>query len=138
MARNSTARRALSVVHPASNDKIERKAQELDEIRKELKKLTDEKDALNLELLRLVKRQGEADEDGKIRYDTDAHKFQIIEGRSVSTNGQKAIKKLVALGVSLKVAKKAIAAATTEKDYEYVRIDTRADDEGDGGEDRAS
>lgn len=123
MSRNT----ALAVVHPSSTSRIERKADELDAVRAKIKALTAEKDALSEQLLKLVRREGEEDEKGKVRYATDAHKFVVIEATNRTTSGAKAIQMLIKLGVNAKLAAKAIARATSETDYEYVRVDKASD-----------
>lgn len=123
----------LAVIHPSSTSRIERKADELDAVRAKMKALKDEADALSQQLLKLVRREGEEDEKGKIRYATDAHKFVVIEATNRTTSGAKAIQMLIKLGVNAKLAKKAIDRATNETDYEYVRVDKASDpDDADG------
>lgn len=117
----------LAVIHPSSTSRIERKANELDAVRAKMKALKDEADALSQQLLKLVRREGEEDEKGKIRYATDAHKFVVIEATNRTTSGAKAIQMLIKLGVNAKLAKKAIDRATNETDYEYVRVDKASD-----------
>lgn len=123
------ARTALAVVHPSSTSRIERKADELDAIKSKIKALKEDADALSKQLLVLVKREGEADEDGKVRYATDAHKFLVISATNTTVSGKKAIQNLIKLGVNAKVAAKAIRRATSETPYEYVRVDKASDDE---------
>src|SRR5438477_273105 len=121
------SRPALVAIHPSSTSRIERKADELDAANARLKEIKEQCDDLKAQLLRLTKREGEADEDGKIRYQTDKHKFLVIAAESTTVSGKKAIQNLIKLGVNAKTAKKAIDRATSHTPYEYVRIDSRAD-----------
>lgn len=117
------ARAALAMVHPASTSRIERKAEELDAVNAQLKQLTERKVALAGQLLVLVEREGEADDDGKLRYATDAHKFVVIETKNVTCSGKAATAALIRLGLNAKLVKKGIAKATKETPYKYVRVD---------------
>lgn len=123
----------LAVIHPSSTSRIERKADELDSVKAKLKALKEQADALSQQLLKLVKREGEADEDGKLRYATDAHKFLVVAATNRSVNGKKAIQNLIKLGVNAKIAKKAVDRATSETPYEYVRIDKAGDPDDEDG-----
>lgn len=134
MARSAAARKArpspspLVVVHPSRESKIERKSEELVTIREQIKDLEARKVELSAQLLRLVKIEGEADEKGKVRYETDTHRFVVVGGSSVHTSGDKVVQALVKLGVKATVAKKAVARGTSKTEYEYVRVDVRKPD----------
>lgn len=121
MARSSAARK-MAVVHPASESRIERAANELDEVRRAIKDLELKKDELNARLLLMVKREGEADHEGKVRYETDLHKFQIIPGKNVQINEGKLRASMVAMGLTPAKIEKAIAPAKTVTEYEYVGV----------------
>lgn len=122
MPRLAKNRTSLAIVHPASESRIEQKANELDRLRAKIKELELDKKALSDQLLKMVRAEGEVDEKGKLRYETDLHTFQVIPGKSVTTNGLKAVQALVKLGVKASVAKKAIDKATATVEYEYVGV----------------
>ena len=120
MAKSATA--SLGVIHPASTSRIERAAAALDEKRKQIAQLTEEADALKARLLAMVKSEGEADEQGKVRYETDQHKFTVIGGRNTYANPAKLKIAMTANGITPKVQAKVFAAAVTETEYEYVGV----------------
>ena len=122
MARTSAAR-SLGIVHPASTSRIERAASELDEIRAKLKELEERKSELAARLVIMVKREGEEDEKGKVRYSTDLHKFVVVQGKNVHTSGDKVQQLLIQKGVKATIAELCVAKATTTTPYEYVRVD---------------
>ena len=120
MRTNAARKSNLGIIHPASTSRIERVATELDTLSEQIKALETTKVELNARLLLMVKREGNEDEKGKIRYETEQHKFVVVAGKNTHTSGDKVKQALVSLGVSPKIAVKAIAKGTTTKEYEYV------------------
>lgn len=144
MRTNAARKSRLAVVHPSSNDRIEQAALELTGppdlnekslillvnrilvefgIRPVVKALEAEKKVLGDRLVKMVQREGEEDEKGKVRYTTDAHRFVVVGGKSVTVNGDKVKQALIKAGVRAKVAAKCVAAGTSIVEYEYVRVD---------------
>jgi hypothetical protein len=128
MPKSNAAR--IAIVHPASTSRIERAAQELDAIRKQLADLNVRKDELSARLLLLTKAEGEADDAGKVRYETDAHKFVVIPGKNVYVDPKKLMIALTSIGITPKVQRKVRAACVKETDYEYVGVYVKKQDEG--------
>lgn len=125
--RANTAR--LAVVHPYGDSKIERLSGELVALREQIKQLEAQKSELSTKLLRLVQAEGEADAEGKVRYETELHKFIIIQGKNVTVSGTKTLQALVAAGVKARIAKMAVAKGTSTTEYEYVRVDEKKAEE---------
>ena len=121
MAKPNPAR--LGVVHPSSESRIERKAAELVALRAKISELEKDKTALSAQLLKMVLAEGEADDDGKIRYETDAHKFQVVKGCSASRIDKVQLTKL---GVKQSIIAKATIPGT---EFEYVRVAAIVEDE---------
>lgn len=122
---HATSSRKLADVTPGPGraSRIERKAAELTDLRKQIAEMELRKTELSAQLLKLVKAEGEPDLKGKIRYESDTHRFVVIESKSTHLNATTLLK----LGVKASLIKK----ATTETPYEYVRVDERKDDEAD-------
>lgn len=113
----------LAIVHPASTSKIERASTELVQIRTQIAELETRKKELSERLLRWVQAEGEPDDEGKVRYETDAHKFLIVEGTSASKIDPKL---LMRNGVTQKVIQKSTVEGTP---FSYVKVMVRADTE---------
>lgn len=110
--------RKLADVSPANRaDRIEKRAAELTDIREQIKALEARKTELSGQLLKLVKAAGAEDEEGKVRYESDEHRFVVVEGKSTKLDP----KKLMQYGVKASIIKK----STVESPYEYVRVDVR-------------
>lgn len=124
MAR-SAARRKMYAVHPASESRIERASNELIQLREQIKELEQRKDDLGKDLLRMVKHEGEVDEHDKIRYETELHKFVVVDGKSRTINEAKLKQALMKLGVPTKTILKAIIRSVTETPFQYVRVDEK-------------
>lgn len=156
MPRANVAR--LAVIHPASTSRIERAATELcgvenidvDEksltefgkrygIRKAIKFLEALKEEYNARMVLMIKREGEADPKGKIRYYTDAHQFQIVNGRNIHTDVEMIKKNAASMGLTPKQTDKLLKNAVSVTEYEYAGIypAKAKDDETKGGRDKA-
>ena len=136
MPQSAAARKpALTVVHPASTSRIERASEELVAIREQIKALEERKKELADRLLVMVKREGEPDEKGKVRYQTDLHKFIVIEmpGR-VTVNEAKLKASMAKNGLTPKQMEKIITPArTVGEPSERIGVYERKDgDEGEG------
>lgn len=112
----------LAVVHPASESRIERAATELDQVRRQIADLVEKKEALAARLLLMTKQEGEPDAEGKVRYETDLHKFVIIPGTNVYIHPKKLTLALTAQGITPKVQRAIRAACVQETEYEYVGV----------------
>lgn len=116
--RKARANAGLADVSPTNRaNRIENKAYELTKLREQIKELEARKTELSAQLLKLVKVEGEADPDGKIRYLSDEHRFVVIEGKSTKLDP----KRLMKFGVKASIIKR----STVETPYEYVRVDAR-------------
>lgn len=146
----SKAARKPSIVYPAATSRIERASAELTgppETRKPeevspnilkmiqsaieqygvrplLKALETYKDELMVRLVRLVKIEGAEDEKGKLRYETDLHKFQVIAGRNVYIGETELRKAMTAAAITPKVQAKILNNPKVMKvtEYEYVGV----------------
>lgn len=124
-----TARDDMYIVHPASTSRLERKGEEYRKVQAKFKALEQEKKALMADLCKLIRREGEADEKGKLRYETDVRTFLHIEAENAYTDAKKALQHLVKLGVKPLVARKALRLATSHTPYEYVLMTEKKEKE---------
>lgn len=149
MAKSVAARAARKpvLVHPASTSRIARASVELmgplpgdatltDEeilsaldtsiqrfgVRPIIKALETRKSELMERLVGMVKREGEEDDKGKIRYETELHRFQIIDGENVYLSEKLLRVAMTACGITPKVQAKILRAKGVRKvtPYEYV------------------
>lgn len=99
---------------PQASARVTALVTELADIRQQLTELNARKDEIGARLTKRVTEEGESDEEGKIRLQTDTHAMVVVdaENRSVSA------KTLLALGVKASV----IAKATTVTPYRYVSV----------------
>lgn len=112
MASSSNRSQHLVDVKSASPARLERIATEYKSLCKQAADIEIRKKELSAKLLRLTKVAGEEAEDGKIRASTDSWDLVIVD----SSNSQLDPKKLMQLGVSARIIKK----ATVKKEYSYV------------------
>lgn len=120
------ARRSAGLVDvtPSNRaDRIEAKAEELTKIRDHIKELETRKLELSAQLLKLVKAEGSEADDGKWRYESDDHRFLVVEGKSTRLDP----KRLMKYGVKASIIQK----STVETPFEYVRVDVRKPDQDD-------
>lgn len=129
MKTNAARKSNLGIVHPAGTSRIERAATEYRAICEQVKTLEESKKALQARLVVMVRREGTEDEKGKLRYETDLHRFVVVGGKNVSVNGDKVRQLLIQKGVKAKIAEAAVTGATKITEYEYVRVDDRPNDE---------
>lgn len=129
MKTNAARKSNLGIIHPAGTSRIERAATEYRATCEQIKTLEATKKALQERLVVMVKREGELDEKGKLRYETDLHRFVVVGGKNVSVSGDKVRQLLIQKGVKAKVADAAVTGATKTTEYEYVRVDDRPADE---------
>lgn len=136
----AAASRRLAVVHPHATSRIARAAEQLvglpnvtvDErtiedlahrfgVRPLIKALETKRDELNGRICTMIRHEGEEDEKGKIRYQTDAFKFIIIPGKNSYINEAKLRKAMVGAGLTPrqieKIVEKSGCKSVTE--YEY-------------------
>lgn len=148
----------LAVVHPASTSRIERAAIELcgidnldlDEktltefakrhgIRKAIKFLEVMRDEYNARMVLMIKREGEPDPKGKVRYHTDAHSFLIVAGRNTYTDIDVIKKNAASMGLTPKQTGKLLANAVKVTEYEYPGIyPAKTKEEGKSGKGKSS
>lgn len=122
MARpNANPSRKLADASPLGRaDRIERKGAQLKDIQKQISDLEIQKKELSAQLLKLVKLEATADDEGKLRYETEGFNYVVVESKSSKLN----TKKLMKLGVSARIIKR----ATVETPYEYVRVDLKKEE----------
>lgn len=130
MRTNAARKSNLGIVHPSGTSRIERAATEYRATCEQIKELEATKKALQERLVVMVKREGELDEKGKLRYETDLHRFVVVGGKNVSVNGDKVRQLLIKKGVKPKIADACVTLGTKTTEYEYVRVDDRPTDEG--------
>lgn len=147
MPRTSAARSHKPVeIHPASTSRIEKASRELKGpggeptphpdivadlaahileygVQPLISALTTHKDELNARLLTMTKHEGDPDEKGKIRYETEDHKFVIIKGRNVYI-GEKDLRQAMTTNgikptLQEKILNKKVKKVT---EYEYVSV----------------
>lgn len=108
-----TLRSALSTV-PQASPRVARLVTEKAELAAQRTALDVKLKDIGDKLLKLVHREGEPDDEGKIRLETDSAKLQIIPGKNETISK----KKLIAMGVKPKL----IAQCTDTVEYEYVGV----------------
>lgn len=111
-----------ATIHHFATSRVEKASNELDHTRQQMKELKVRQDELSARILRLVKQEGEPDEKGKIRYETEAHKFQVIPGTNIYTDRDKMRTALMVAGLTPKQVTKIEAACVKETPYEYVGV----------------
>lgn len=126
---NAARKSNLGIVHPAGTSRIEKAATEYRTACEQIKVLEASKKALQERLVVMVRREGQEDEKGKLRYETDLHRFIIVGGKNVSVNGDKVRQLLIKKGVKPKIADACVTGGTKTTEYEYVRVDDRPTDE---------
>lgn len=119
MAKKATA---TATVHPFATSRIEKASNELSAIRAQIKQLEDRKAELSGRILTMLHNDGEKDEEGKIRYETDRHKFVIIQGVNTYTDKKHMVTALSASGLTPKQIASVVKACVTETPYEYAGV----------------
>lgn len=133
------AARQPSTVHSFANNRIERASNELDQLRKRIRELTAQKDQLNARVLTMLRNEGEADDEGKVRYETTMHTFCIIKGSNTYTDLKKLKVSLAAEGLTPKQIAKVLKPAVKVTEYEYPGVYLKKDAaEGEGEAEAAS
>lgn len=120
-----------------SESRIERLARQLDDVRKAEAELRKKKEDISARMVGLIKRNGTVSEDGKLRYETDGHRFQLIAGTNTYTSKPKMVTALSGAGMTPKQIERVVAACVKETSYEYVGV-YKADVAADDDEDQAS
>lgn len=126
MARTNTAQ-TIGIIHPASESRIERAAKELLSLREQISKLTFEKDMLQSRICTMIRQEGAPDDEGKIRYETELHKFQIISGMNCYTDYRKLRVAMTVAGITPKVQAAILASCVKKTEYEYPGVTAKKD-----------
>lgn len=148
MARTATARaRRPVLVHPASTSRIARASLELMGplpgdvelptaeilsaievaigqfgVRPIIKALEERKAELMTRLVAMVERDGETDDKGKIRYETELHRFQVIEGANVHIPESGLKVAMTASGITPKTQATILRKCAKRTLYSYVGV----------------
>lgn len=130
--------RKLAVIHPVRESRVERASNELLDLRKQISELEERKKELADRLLAWVKQDGEADLDGKVRYETTAHKFIVIHGKNTYISEKKLKAAMAARGMTPKEIERCLTPATTVTEYDYVGVYERKAEEDEEQEEKGA